>query len=424
MDLKRKPTSSNKEFLYRGIQNISYLSFGHFITLLLNIVGFIYIARFLGKYDYGIFVTVGSFVGLFSIFTLGGLNTISLREGAKNLDKMGQFIERIIGFKIVLVLFSIILCLFVSLFMPYPYQEKVYILVFSLTLFYHSFNGLLSGVFQAFEKMQYNAILQISNRMIFLPLAITVLLLGFGLTGIFIISLLTQFISLVLEVFLSKKFINYKFKIHYFNNKMILKSSFVFSLLAFTNLINTRVDVVMISWLSNPNEVGIYGVATQIVNTALTARNLISVGFFPIFVKLFHTNIVKWNTMMKYSLFLSIPISVLALVSVIIVKDVIIIVFGQEYSASGDILRILIFYVGFTFFTIPFVSAMKATGNELTILKLSIAGPIMNIIFNYILYYFFGLNGIALSTLIVSLIMFPISTIVSYRVLKKGNRIR
>jgi O-antigen/teichoic acid export membrane protein len=424
MDLKLKPTSSNRKFLYRGIQNISYLSFGHFITLILNVVGFIFIARFLGRYDYGIFVTVGSFVGLFSIFTLGGLNTISLREGAKDLEKMGEFIERIIGLKIVLVIFSIILCLFVSLFMPHPYQEKVYILVFSLTLFYHSFNGLFSGVFQAFEKMQYNAFIQISNRMFFLPLAITVLLLGFGLPGIFAISLLTQFISLVLEVVLSKKFINYKFKIHYFNNKMVLKSSIVFSLLAFTNLINTRVDVVMISWLSNPNDVGIYGVATQIVNTALTARNLISVGFFPIFVKLFHTNIVKWNTLMKYSLFLLIPISVLALISVIIVKDVITIVFGQEYSASGDILRILIFYVGFTFFTIPFVSAMKATGNELTILKLSIAGPIMNIIFNYIFYHFFGLNGIALSTLIVSLIMFPISTFVSYKVLKKGNRIR
>jgi O-antigen/teichoic acid export membrane protein len=415
--------SFNQKFIFRGIKNISYLSMGQIITIILNVVGFIFIARILGRHDYGVFVTVGSFIGIFSIFTFSGINIVALREGAKDLEKMGRFYEKIIGIKLVFIILSIILCLVVTIFMPYSTQEKAFIIVFSITLFTQSFSGLFSNVFQAHEKFQYNAFLSILNRIIFIPFSILILLLGFGLVGIVTVSIITQLISFILEYNFSKKFIHFKFTLRMFNDKAMIKSAIIFSLLTFTNLINIKVDVVMISWMANPGDVGIYGVASQIVNTALTARNLISVGFFPILVKVFHVKAVKWKSLMKYAFYLLAPISILSIISAFIVKDAIIIVFGQQYSYSGDILRVLIFYVAFTFFTIPFVSAMKATGNEYTIVKLSFIGPILNIVFNFIFYQYFGLLGIAISTLSISFIMFPISIFFTYKVLKKSKKI-
>ena len=81
--------------ILRGLKNASYLTIGHFLTIVINFFGFIYIARLLGPNDYGIYVTVGAFVGLFDLLIFRGLNKVILREGAKNLDQMGNYFEKI-----------------------------------------------------------------------------------------------------------------------------------------------------------------------------------------------------------------------------------------------------------------------------------------------------------------------------------------
>jgi len=66
--------------IFRGLINASYLSIGHFVSMAINLIGFIFIARLLGPNDYGIYVTVGAFVGMFDIITFYGINKVVLRE--------------------------------------------------------------------------------------------------------------------------------------------------------------------------------------------------------------------------------------------------------------------------------------------------------------------------------------------------------
>lgn len=95
--------------IWRGLKNATYLSFGNLLGLFINFFGFIYIARSLGPSDYGMYSTIGAFVGLFSIITFTGFTKVVLREGSKDLHQMGNFIEKIMGIKILFTYYAIFL---------------------------------------------------------------------------------------------------------------------------------------------------------------------------------------------------------------------------------------------------------------------------------------------------------------------------
>ena len=79
--------------------------------------------------------------------------------------------------------------------MLYPLQVKLYIIIFSLTLVYTSFFGFFGTVYQAAEKMRYNAALNILNRILFVSFAIAFLYMGFGILALIIIVLVFTLVS-------------------------------------------------------------------------------------------------------------------------------------------------------------------------------------------------------------------------------------
>jgi O-antigen/teichoic acid export membrane protein len=109
----------------RGIKNASYLTMGNFISQLINIVGFIYVARMLGSKNYGSYMTVAVFVAWFELLLLDGLDRSVLREGSKDLARMHIQLEKSIGLRNALILVAITACIATSFFMPYQLQTNI-----------------------------------------------------------------------------------------------------------------------------------------------------------------------------------------------------------------------------------------------------------------------------------------------------------
>jgi O-antigen/teichoic acid export membrane protein len=409
--------------IWRGLKNASYLTIAHVISVVINFFGFVYIAILLGPSNYGIYITVVAFVGLFDILTFRGLNKVVLREGAKDLSQMSEYLEKASGIKNFFTLIAIISCIICSFFTPYSTLEKIFIIFFSITLIYRSFEGFLGIIYQAAEKMQYNSALTILNRILFVPLSILVLIMGFGVTGLFVIAIFSQFFTLFLNFKLTKRFLSFKFFSKIKWDKSILKPALIFSIISFTVLLTSKIDIVMISWLGTSKDVGIYGVAYQITHSGAEIKNLVSVAFFPIFVKIFHNKIVRWKKLLKYAFFIGLILLILSTVVSILSPKVIPLIFGEEYFESGIILSVLIFYLAFIFLNIPFTNTLQATHNEIHFLKICWIAPCLNIGLNYLFFKIFGLIGIAYSTLIVQIVAIPITIFVTYRVLKKQGKI-
>lgn len=197
--------------IWRGIKNASYLAIGNLIVQIIAFFGFIYIARILGPNGYGIYVTVGAFVGTFDILLLGGLNRAVLREESKDISSMHIFLEKTIGVRNLLILVAIVVCIISSFFTPYEFQTKLYIILFSSQLAYTGLRGFLRTIYQATEKMQYISIFNILNRTLFVSLSITFLYYGFGLLALFLIALFSHLLTILINYKFSQKFVKFNF---------------------------------------------------------------------------------------------------------------------------------------------------------------------------------------------------------------------
>jgi len=403
----------------RGIKNASYLAIGNLITQFISFIGFIFIARMLGPDNYGIYVTVGSFVGLFEILLLRGLNKTIIREGSKDISSMHTFLKKTIGMRNLLIITAIIVCIIFSFFTPYELQTKLYIILFSFQLAYTGLKGFLATIYQATEKMQYISIFGIINRVIFVSLSIAFLYRGFGVLALFLIALFSNLLTISANYFYSRRYVRFNFfsKLQFDNN--LLKPTIIFSLLGFAIFLTTKIDLVMISLLGTAKDVGIYGVAFKISQLGIMLRNVIAMAFFPIFIKQFHTHKMKAKQLIKYSVFFLILIFVLSLVVSFFVEDIVSILLGSEYHNSGEILRVLIFYLAFSWSTLPFTTAAQATQNEKYMLIIWSIMAALNIPLNYLLFIKYGLIGIAYSTLVVTAAGLFLISYITLKVMKK-----
>jgi O-antigen/teichoic acid export membrane protein len=405
--------------LFQGIKNASYLATGNILSQAISFVGFIYIARLLGPDHYGVYVTVGAFVGIFDILLLGGLDKTIIREGSKDLSTMHNSLEKTIGIRNLLIIIAIASCIVASFFAPYPSQTKFFILILSFRLANTGLYGFLGTIYQATEKMKYISYLNIFDRTLFVVLSITFLYLGYGLLAVFLVALFAHFFTLFISFRISRKLVKFQFFSKVRFDSTLLKSAFIFSLLSFLGVLITRIDVLMISFLGTSKDVGIYGVAYKLAQEGVMLRNVNAMAFFPIFVKLFHNQKVKGMKLIKYSLFFFAAIFILSLTASFFVQDIVRLVFGAEYQASGEILRVLIFFLAFSWATLPFTTAAQATHCEKYILYAMIVMAAMNIPLNYIFFVKYGVIGIAYSTLVVFSIGSFLISFVTYKMMKK-----
>ena len=415
--------SEVKSIPFRGIKNVSYLTIGNFAVELINIIGFIYIARLLGAKNYGIYVTVSTFVSIFDLLLLEGLSKSIMREGSKDLARMHLQLEKTIGLRNVLIIAAIIVCLIASFFTPYDPATRIYILLFSFQLVYLGIKGFLSTIFQASENMKYISIFGILNRILFVGLAIGALLLGFGIVALFLISLFSNFVTLLLSYKTSQKFVRFRFFSKIQIDKKLLISAFIFSLMSFVSYLTTKVDLLMISLLGTPTDVGIYGVAFRTAEQGVVLRNLTVTAFFPIFIKRFHSGKVKGKRLIRISLFFLGGVFLASFLGSLIVEDLVSLVFGAEFQASGSILKVLIFFLAFSWANMPFTTAAQATHNEKYLLIISSGMAILNVLLNYTFFLQFGLIGIAYATLVVVFLGSILESLVCYIVMKRQGHL-
>ncbi len=420
---------SSKKFIsssqiIRGLKNTSYLTIGNIISQIISLVGFIYITRLLGPSLYGIYATVTAFVGLFSLFTFTGFNKVVLREGSKDIGNMREIYKSTIIIKYIFTVLAIIICIISAFLSSYPLRINLYISLVSISLIYTSFNGYINSVFIAVEKMQYISFFHILERVVFVSLSILFLYYGYGLTSLFLILIFSHFIQLFGLYESSKKFIDLPLWSKFEIDKNLIKPAIIFTIFGAAGLLKNKIDLVMLSWLGTPYEVGIYGVSYKLIRSGLMIRGVIATAFFPIFVKIFQNRKkISWYSLIKYASLLGVIAFLGASIISLYSENIILFLFGAEYSESGEIFQVLVFWLAIAVFTIPFTETMQATYKEMDLLKIVWIGPTLNIFLNYILYNHFGAIGIAYSTLITRLIYIPLYIGMTYWNLKKDGRI-
>ena len=406
----------------RGIKNATFLSTAGSISTLIQFLVTTLIARSLGPETYGDWVTIGAFVYFFSVFTIKGLNKVLVREGGRNIDKMNNLLERTLKVRLFFILISVSLCVVSLYFMPYSLQLKFYIAIYSMSLAITSLKSFITNIFHVSEQFSKLARITVFEKISYSITAYAAMYFNLGIKGLLLSSILTSSAFLVLLFYLSRKIIKFRIIISDSFDKKLIKPIFSFSLLGFFTTLVARIDLLMLSVIGSPIEVGIYGVAHKLVSQLGSFRNQVATAFFPIVVKsVADGENVRAKDICWLSFCLIIFILVVSIIVSLFSDKFIIYFFGMDFKESAKIMSLLIFYQVFFWMSLPFTTFLQSTNNEIIALYSNILASILNISLNLYFYDIFGLIGIVYSTLVVYFIGHTLLTLFGlYYLNKKG----
>lgn len=421
-------TKSNEELekltlmgtVIQGIKNLSFLTLGNIISIVISTIGFLFIANMLGKEDYGKLSAAISYVSIFSLLTLSQMSKVLIRSGSRDPKKIGSLLERTFGVKTAFVLIAIMVALFMLLFTPYSLELKIIVLIIIPDLFYYGFESYLTSIFMITNRMYFIALFQIINKFAFVVITIVLLVLGLGVIPIAVALVVINLSILFITYIVTRKIAKYRFTFKFIWDWKLMKPTIIFSILLFCGFVGTRIDVLMISLLRPVSDVGIYAVVERMVDPLSVLKNLIAISFFPLIVKLFK----EQRPGAKELAIMAGGFGSIALAGAFflaIISGPLIDVLFPDYQESKAIFQVLIFYQAIGFMTLPFGLFLQASDNEMSLLKISWVPPVLNIGLNIIFLKYFGLIGIAYSTLMVYSIYLGLSIWLTWSRLLKGK---
>jgi polysaccharide transporter, PST family len=364
-----------------------------------SLIGAFYIPRLLGAKDYGIYQSAIAFIGFFLFFTFNGLNKVIIREASKDLTQTKTIIESFLGIKFLTSIIGIILCLIVLVFINYAYATKIYIAVLSMSLLVLSFDNTVNSIYLANEKMKIFGILKFAKTIFFVSACIILLKFGYGILSLVVIKLAVDVFMAVFNYLYSRKFLHFNFLLRPVFIKEYIIQGWHFSILTQLNYFSSKFDIVMLSFLTTPENVGIYAFAQRILEKSTILRDSIQKSMYPNYVKKLKNNKLKYKLLIRHSMHLFIPGLLVVVFIILVSKPIIIKLVGIEYIDSAHVLNVLAFFMLFSFIGVPFSTQLQVNYNEKILVYIGLVRAILNITLNLLLFSAFGLIGIAYSTL-------------------------
>jgi len=215
-------------------------------------------------------------------------------------------------------------------------------------------------------------------------------------------KLFTSIIIFFLCFYFFNNFVKYSLpKIKFKIDKKFLNQSFVFFLISVAGTIFAKSDVIMISFMGSQEEVGVYNIANRIAREFSEMRTVLLAGFFPVLIKRVKKGSIPNKIFIKSLLGIFILSLIGAFIFSIYSTDIITLIFGNKFSYSGVLLSLIIYYVAIEFSMQPIILLLLSSHLENIVLFIFGVLAASNIFLNIYFYNYYGLIGIAYSTLLV-----------------------
>jgi len=383
--------------------NIGWLLFDKIFRMGLGLLIGAWIARYLGPMQYGQLNFVISFVSIFVPLVHMGINTIATRDILLYPEASNKIISSALIMQIFSGLIYTVLVIFIMILIK-PADESIQILSFILspTLILKSTESIKSW-FEAQVKTKYVVWLENSVFAFMSILRVETILRGASLEMLAWLMLIEALILSVGHLWIFK-YHNRTFKlttVSLKSAKTILYESAPLLLAGIAVMLYMRIDVIMLEFMTNSREVGIYSVATRISEILYFIPAVIVSSVSPGLIKLHKYNKSHFMFKLQQLYFLLFWLSAIGSLTIFALSESFInFIFGSQYSESTAVLSIHLWSSIAVF--IGVASSQYLLVERLLIYSLyrTLIGLIINVALNFLLIPLMGAKGSALATLI------------------------
>ena len=410
--MKFKETLTRQFFLIKKNKNITDLISNYISVFILGFTGIvlnIIIAKFYSPSILGIFNQSLTLYFLISFIGSWGIN-YSVLESIPKVENNKKEIESIILGSII----STLLCSFIITFIYSNLIDKVAIIfnsenlkkgLFSIipAIFFGSFNKVfLFGILNGLRRMKEFAIIQSLRYLIILLglfIFINIPIEGCYLPIIVSFSEIIIFLIMLFKIITKINFLYAKNFLRWSYRHLVFGTKAVFT--GFLSEANTKVDVLMIGFLLNDKDVGIYSFASLFIEGFITLIKVMQNVYNPIFSKIAIKNNINKVTQMttkikNTSYFLSIIFAIfLIFFYFLFIK---LIISNQTYLESFEPFLILMIGITLSSGYLPFFEIFSMAKFPALNSLFFVCFFFFNFSGNFILIPHLGINGAALAT--------------------------
>jgi len=394
------------------IRNIFSLTAAEVVSRLLTFVYTIYLLRILTPSGFGLITLSKSTIAIFLIIAAFGLDSIGTREVAKNKSNIKPIVNNIFTIRFFSALAVYFLLLIFITIADFTIYEKIAIAIMGFNIFSNSL--LLNWTFQGLQRMEVFAMRAIIvNVLNFIGIFLFVKNSDDTLLAIAIIVISTFLNMLWLIYYYSRQFgkISFEFNIELW--KKLLKSSTPIALSLIFVAIYGNFGVLLLGLEKTKYEVGIFGAGYNILLLAGILSSILQNVFFPVFTEK-KNNSERLKIVQNFSR-LNFAAGTFISLFIFVFAEYIALLFGDEYTRSISVIRILMIANMIVFYTLTFYSPLIAWDKERKVFFSNLAGLIIAVCANIILIPHFSENGVAISAVLCEFAVFMVVSIIFYR---------
>lgn len=328
-------------------KNVSVLGVSSVITSVLGFFLLIYIARYLGEVEFGKYSFAMSFTALFIIFANFGINNLIIREIARNKELTNEYLTNVLVIKLPLSFLAFGFIVLAINIMNYPQDTTYAVYLFGIYMILASFGMTFRSIFQAYEKMEYDAIVVIIEKIILLSLVLFALFSGYGLIELAYVYVFTGIASVTLSAtIVLMKIAKPKPRIDLSLWKTLIIGSIPFGLNALFGVLFFQIDTVMLSVLKDDAAVGIYNAAYNPLLALGVVPSVFIAAIYPVMSRFFVSSKTSLEVLTelssKYMAIIGFPVSMGCFV---LADRFIELFYANQFSASIVAFQILAFFI-------------------------------------------------------------------------------
>lgn len=380
--------------------NTSWMFAEQVLRIIAGLFVGIYVARYLGPEQFGIYSFAAAFVALFGAIARLGLDSIVVRDLVNHPEERDTYLGTAFWLKLIGALMTLGLLAIAVQFTSNDATTNLYIFIIASGLIFQSFD-VVDFYFQSRVLSKYVSI----SRLIQLALS-SILKLYFVFTQAdlfwFVVVSLVDQVSLTLFLAIAywrQKIGSFLARFDLGTAKAMLKNSWPLILSGIAISLYMRIDQIMINEMLGEREVGLYSAAVRLSEAWYFVPVIVTTSLFPAILnakklnpKLYNERLKRLYTIMIYSAVgVALPVAFMA-------ESIVVTLYGIHYQDAGLVLAIHIWAGIFVALGVVNGSWFLAEGLQKLATLNTLIGAAVNVILNYILIPIYGIAGVAFAT--------------------------
>ena len=360
----------------------------------------IYVARYLGPEQFGVYSYAGAFVALFGAIASLGLGGIVVRDLVNHPEERDTHLGTAFWLKLIGALVTLGLLAIAVQFTSNDATTSLYIFIIASGLVFQSFD-VVDFYFQSRVLSKYVSISRLIQLALSSVMKLYFIFIQADLFWFVMVSLVDQ-VSLAFSLAIAywrQKIGSFFGRFDLGTAKAMLRNSWPLILSGIAISLYMRIDQIMIKEMLGEREVGLYSAAVRLSEAWYFVPVIVTTSLFPAILNAKKLNLKLYNERLQRLYIIMIYSAVgVALPVAFLAKSIVVTLYGIHYQDAGLVLAIHIWAGIFVALGVVNGSWFLAENLQKLATLNTLIGAAVNVILNYLLIPIYGIAGAAFAT--------------------------